>query len=416
MGNGQPCRRQRCYRDISTVTVDISWYSRVVSVERKDAVAAVRALLRRAPVVAILGARQVGKTTLARDVVRAEGHGVTFFDLEDPDVVARLDDPMGALGPLRGLVVLDEVQRRPELFPVLRVLADRARRPARFLVLGSAAPALLRQSSESLAGRIAFHELGGFTTAEVGMRRAETLWLRGGFPRAFLARSDAQSDAWRRDLVATYLERDLRELGVTVPTTMLRRFWTMLAHWHGQIWNASELGRSLGVSDPTVRRYLDTLASTFMVRVLSPFHENLAKRQVKAPKVYFRDTGLLHTLLGIRNRQDLLHHPRLGASWEGFALQEVIRRLGARADECYFWRTHTGAEIDLVVTRGSLRRGFEVKRADSPRVTPSMRIAMDDLGLARIDVVHTGEESYPLAKNIHAVAFSRLDEDLVALH
>jgi len=384
-------------------------------VERAEAIASVRAALQGAPVVAILGARQVGKTTLARQVAARVRGPTTHLDLEDPDVVARLDDPMIALSSLRGLVVLDEVQRRPEIFAPLRVLADRRPRPARFLVLGSASPPLLRQASETLAGRIAFHELRGFSMGEVGVRRASRLWLRGGFPRSFLARSDAASEAWRRDFVRTYVERDLPALGVTVPSATLRRFWTMLAHWHGQIWNASELGRSMGVGDATVRRYLDTLAGTFIVRVLPAFRENLAKRQVKAPKVYFTDCGMLHALLGIRTHEDLLVHPRVGASWEGLVVGEVIARLGARADECFFWRTHEGAELDLLVVRGRRRLGFEIKRTEGPRVTPSMRSALADLHLDHLDVVHAGAETFPLAERVRAVAFRRMLDDIQPL-
>jgi hypothetical protein len=254
---------------------------------------------------------------------------VTHLDLEDPATVARLEEPIAALRDLTGLVILDEIHRRPDLFAALRVLADRRRKSVRFLILGSASPALLRQSSESLAGRIAYHELEGLSLDEVGVERLDRLWLRGGFPLAFLASSDARSDAWRRDSVRTYLERDLPDLGFTIPSSTIRRFWTMLAHWHGQIWNSSEFARSFGAADTTIRRYLDVLAGTFMIRLLPPFHENLAKRQVKSPKVFFRDTGLLHTLLGIRNRSELDVHPRLGASWEGFAADQVTSRIGA---------------------------------------------------------------------------------------
>jgi len=378
-------------------------------------VSAVGAALRRAPVVAILGARQVGKTTLALQVAARRRGAVTRFDLEDPTVLARLAEPMAALRGLRGLVILDEVHRRPDIFAALRVLADRPAKPARFLVLGSATPALLRQTAESLAGRIAYHDLDGLALDEVGSDRLDRLWLRGGFPRSFLARNDGESESWRRDLIRTYLERDLPDLGVTIPSATLRRFWTMLAHWHGQVWRSSEFARSFGVADTTVRRYLDLLAGTFMVRLLPPFHENIAKRQIKSPKVYFADAGLLHTLLGVRTRAELDVHPRLGASWEGFVLSQVIARLGARAEECFFWATHTGAELDLLVMRGRTRRGFEIKRTDAPRVTPSMRSAMADLRLARLDVVHAGSESFPLADRIHAVAASRLLDDLPPL-
>jgi uncharacterized protein len=279
-------------------------------------------------VVGLLGPRQVGKTTLARALARGR-RPVAYFDLEDPADLARLADPALALGPLRGLVVIDEFQRRPDLLPVLRVLADRPRRPARFLVLGSASPDLIRGSSETLAGRIAYHELSGFSLAEVNPSRLGALWLRGGFPRSFLARTEPASWRWRQQLIRTFLERDVPSLGLRLGADTLQRFWAMLAHYHAQVWNASELGRAFGVADTTVRGYLDLLAWAFMVRLLLPWSENLGKRQVKAPKVYLRDTGLLHALLGIRTTDDLERHPKVGASWEGFMLSEVIQRLGA---------------------------------------------------------------------------------------
>lgn len=382
---------------------------------RSGHVARVSQRLRRSPVVAILGPRQAGKTTLAGDVRKAWRGPTTAFDLEDPADLARLADPMLALRPLRGLVVLDEIQRRPDLFPVLRVLADRPRTPARFLVLGSATTDLLRQSSESLAGRLALYELGGFSLDEVGAPAVDRLWLRGGFPRAFLARSGRESLDWRLDFVSTFLERDLPQLGVSIPAQTLRRFWTMLAHYHGQIWNAAEFARSFGVSDMTVRRYLDLLAGTFIVRVLPPWHENLAKRQVKSPKVYLADSGILHALLNLGTREDLERHPKVGASFEGFALDAVVSRLGARRDECFFWATHAGAELDLLVVRGRTRIGVEVKRTVAPAVTPSMRVALQDLRLTRLDVIHAGPDTFPLAPRIRAVALSRILSDLTPL-
>jgi predicted AAA+ superfamily ATPase len=366
-------------------------------------------------VVAILGSRQVGKTTLAHDLRRAWRGPAVSFDLEDPVAAARLSDPVLALQPLRGLVVLDEVQRRPDLFPVLRVLADRPRTPARFLVLGSATPDLLRQSSESLAGRLAFHELGGFSLEEVGTSRLGRLWLRGGFPRSFLAGSGPASLDWRFDFIRTFLERDLPQLGISIPAGTLGRFWSMLAHYHGQVWNAAEFARSFGVSDMTVRRYLDVLAATFVVRVLSPWHENLRKRQVKAPKVYLSDSGLLHALLNLRTQEDLERHPKVGASWEGFAIAAIVARLRAGWHECFFWATYAGAELDLLVVRGRTRLGFEIKRTVAPGMTPSMRTALADLKLTRLDVVHAGTETFPLAPRIRAVALSRLLGDLTPL-
>ena len=374
--------------------------------------AQLRALLRTSPVVAILGARQVGKTTLARRIARSWPGRATFFDLEDPADLARLHDPMLALSPRRGLVVLDEVQRRPDLFPALRVLADRPRRPARFLVLGSASPEMLRQSSESLAGRIAFHELSGFSLEEVGATRRERLWLRGGFPLSYLARSEDRSRSWRRDFVRTFLERDLPQLGVQIPSATLERFWAMLAHYHGQVWSSNEFARSFGVSDVTVRKYLDLLTATFVVRQLRPWSENVGKRQVQSPKVYLADSGLLHSLLGIQSMLDLERHPKVGASWEGFAIGSVVDRLRARWDECYFWATHAGAEIDLLVVRGRTRLGFEIKRTTAPSVTRSMHVALGDLKLKRLDVIHAGAHTFALAPRIRAVALERLLEDL----
>jgi predicted AAA+ superfamily ATPase len=370
------------------------------------------ALLKRSPIVAVLGPRQSGKTTLARDYARAMGGQASVFDLEDDGDLARLADPLLALRPLRGLVLLDEIQRRPELFPALRVLADRPASTARFLVLGSASPHLLRQASESLAGRIAFHELGGFGLDDVGEAALDRLWLRGGFPRAFLARSNGESHAWRRDFVKTFVERDLPQLGVGASGPTIERFWAMLAHWHAQVWNASEFARSFGVSEATVRRYLDLLEATFVVRRLKPWSENLAKRQVKSPKVYVADSGLLHALLATEARHDLERHPKLGASWEGFAITCIIRQLGARPEEVFFWSTHAGAELDLLVVRGRQRLGFEIKRTSAPALTRSMHVAMADLRLSRLDVVHAGDHTFALGPRVRALPLRRLLRDL----
>ena len=384
-------------------------------IQRSTQVAALESLLRQFPVVAIVGARQVGKTTLSRQLVGRRQGPTTRFDLESPEDLSLLADPLLALGPLAGLVVIDEVQRRPELFASLRVLVDEPGVRRRFLVLGSASPDLLRQSSESLAGRIAYHELTGFSPDEIGPSQSSRLWCRGGFPRSFLARSDAASLAWRRELIRTYLEREIPALGLRLPAPTLRRFWMMLAHYHGRLWNSSEFARSFGVAHTTVQRYLDVLAATFMVRQLPPWYENIGKRQVKAPKVYIRDSGVLHALLGLGTARDIASHPVVGASWEGFALDAVVSRLGAHPDECFFWATHSGAELDLLVVRGRRHLGFEFKRTTTPGVTRSMRTAAEDLGLAELCVVHAGRESGYLATGIRAIAFDRVSADLKPL-
>lgn len=311
-----------------------------------------------------------------------------------------LADPQLALESLEGLVILDEIQRLPDLFPVLRVLADRPGSPARFLVLGSASPHLLRQSSESLAGRISYYELTGFGLDEIDPAAADDLWVRGGFPRSFLAPDDAAGDLWRQDFIQTYLERDLPGLGINLPPGLLRRFWTMLAHGHGQLWNGSRIGGSQGVVHTTARAYLDILRDTYMARTLPPYLANTSKRQVRSPKVYLRDTGLLHALLGIRDITDLTGHPVAGTSWEGFAMEQVIRSLGADERHCFFWAVHTGAEIDLVVEDGSRLLGFEFKRTLAPRMTRSLRSAIETLGLAETAIVYPGAEPYALPDSV----------------
>jgi len=371
----------------------------------------VEALLEDSPVVALIGARQVGKTTLAREIAQRHMRA-HLFDLESSADVARLGDPLLALSHLEGLVVLDEVQRRPELFPTLRVLADRRPSPARFLVLGSASPDLLRQSAESLAGRIAHYELPPLSLAETGAAQVHDLWLRGGFPASFTARNDAASYRWRRDFVRTFLERDIAQLGINIPPTTLERFWNMLAHYHAQVWNGSELGRAFGVSHHAVRRYLEALEATFMVRVLKPWSANLGKRQIRSPKVYLRDSGLLHRLLDIADREQLERHPKVGASWEGFIIENAIRALGAEDRQCYFWGAHSGAAIDLLVRQAGRLRALEVKRTSSPAITRSMRTAVADLKIESLDVIHAGGETFPLAPGIRAVAAERMLEDL----
>lgn len=383
-----------------------------IMIERAAHLDRVNSLLRDFPVVAILGARQVGKSTLALQIMAMRGGVAERFDLEDPADLARLDDARLALAPLRGLVVLDEVQRRPDLFPVLRVLADRRPRRARFLVLGSASPELLGQASETLAGRIAFHRLDGLDLCEVGQDALDRLWLRGGFPESFLSRSGAASFEWRRNFVRTFVERDLALLGTRVAATTISRFWSMLAHYHAQVLNSSELARAFGVTDKTVRHYLDVLESALVVQVLRPWHANIGKRQVKAPKVYIRDSGLLHSLLDVRDRRDLERHPKIGASWEGFLLQQVMRVLGATDDECSFWATHSGAELDLLWAQGRRRWGFEFKRSAAPTLTQSLKTALNVLGLDRAFVIHAGERTFRLHERVTAVAAAHLLRDL----
>lgn len=376
---------------------------------RAHHIAQVHAALSRAPVVALLGARQVGKTTLARQVLEEWNGPSHYFDLEDPDDLARLAEPKLALAGLTGLIVIDEIQRRPDLFPLLRVLADRPGMPARFLILGSAQPRLLKDSAESLAGRIAFHRVEGFSLTEVGGCHMQTLWRRGGFPRSFLAADEAESVAWRRDFVRTFLERDLPQLGIDIPAATLHRFWRMLAHYHGQTWNGAELARAFGVAHTTVRRYLDILTGTLVVRQLPPWHENLGKRQVKAPKVYLADSGLLHALLGLASQDDLEAHPKVGASWEGFVIREVLDRFAVEPEEAYFWATYAGAELDLLILRGGRRWGIEVKRTTAPKLTASMRSAIQSLKLDGLFVIHAGEHDFPLAARIEAVPFAKID-------
>ncbi len=372
----------------------------------------VKSLLQQFPVVAILGARQVGKTTLASEIRRSWKQPTHAFDLESPADLVRLADPELALAPLKGLVVLDEIQRLPNLFPLLRVLADRRPIHTRFLILGSASPQMLRQGNESLAGRIAYYRLEGFSLEEVGVDNHDKLWLRGGFPDSYLAATTAKSQAWRQQFISTFLERDIPQLGIQIGATTLRRFWTMLAHYHGQVWNASEFGRSFGVADHTVRNYLDILASAFVVRLLQPWHENIKKRQVKSPKIYLSDSGILHTLLGLTTQADVQAYPKLGASWEGFVIAQIIGRLHVQPHECFFWATHAGAELDLLVIRGKRRWGIEVKRTSAPTITPSMRTALTDLKLQRFFVVHAGNHSFDMSKRIRATALPHLLEEM----
>jgi uncharacterized protein len=372
-------------------------------VDRRSDLLLVRTALRRSRVVALLGPRQCGKTTLARQFVSPDS--LNYFDLEDPQSLARLSEPDLALRPLKKLIVIDEIQRRPDLFPLLRVLADRSPLPARFLILGSASTDLLRQSSETLAGRLETVPLEGFRLSDLGAAAQNRHWLRGGFPLAYTPRRESDSVAWRRQFLQTFLERDIPQLGIEIPAAALRRFWNMVAHYHGQIWNAAELARALAVNESTVRRYLDLMAGVFMVRQLPPWFENLGKRQVKSPKVYVRDSGLLHSLLGISNRHDLEYHPKVGASWEGYAVEEVLKSF--RPDEAYYWATYNGAELDLLLFKNDRRIGVECKRADAPSLTPSMRTALADLKLDRLYVLYPGDKAYTLGKKVEAVPLAK---------
>jgi len=379
-------------------------------IRRSSKLRAIDAGFRRAPIVSIYGLRQCGKTTLARNYADQWEGAVHFFDLEDPTSAARLKEPMLALESLEGLVVIDEVQRLPELFPVLRVLADRAGQKSRFLLLGSASPTLVRSVSESLAGRVALMELEGFDILETGFEEWRRLWLRGGLPRSYLAPDLEASRLWRRDFITLFLERDLPQLGITIPSATLRRFWMMLAHFHGQVWNAAELARSLGASEQTARRYLDILTGAFAVRQLPAWFENVGKRTVKAPKIFLRDTGLLHSLLEIGDTPQLEGHPKLGASWEGFCIEQILNYVDPR--QSYFWATHGGAELDLLLMIEGKRIGVEIKYADAPTTTRSMHIALKDLKLEKLFVVYPGREHYALGPGIEAVPLDGFLEDL----
>jgi uncharacterized protein len=354
------------------------------------------------PVVAILGPRQCGKTTLARTM-----NADHYFDLENPQDAARLDQPQLALEDMKGLIVIDEIQRMPDLFPLLRYLVDQDK-DRKFVILGSASRDLIRQSSESLAGRIAYYYLGGFRLQDIGPKNMKTMWMRGGLPRSFLAASDEESHLWRSQYVTTFLERDIPQLGITIPARTLRRFWLMLSNYHGQILNYAELGRSFGVSDMTVRKYCEILEGTFMIRIVQPWYTNISKRIVKRPKLYLRDSGLFHTLLSIERPEQLYISSKLGASWEGFALDCVCRALGKEETEVYFWHTHGGAELDLFWQWGGKNWGVEFKYEDAPRLTRSMRTAIEDLQLAGLWVIYPGKSSYALAKNIQVLPLSEL--------
>lgn len=364
------------------------------------------ASVKRSPVTALLGPRQCGKTTLARAFVKEEN--ATYFDLESQPDLQRLQNPELALGSIKGLAVLDEIQTMPELFNVLRVLVDRPGNKTRFLILGSASPGIIRGVSETLAGRVEFIELSGFDLSEAAPAEHETLWLRGGFPRSFLSAGNEDSMAWREGFIRTFLERDIPQLGISIPSAAMRRFWTMLSHYHGQYWNSSELARSMGLSDKTVRSYLDILTGAFMIRQLQPWHENIGKRQVKAPKIYFRDSGLLHSFLGLPDLTTLQGHPKVGASWEGFAIEQVLQTV--RPTESYFWATHSGAKIDLFFIQRGKRYGVEAKYSEVPQVTRSMENSLETLKLEHLWVVFPGDRSYPVHENISVCPLKRISD------
>ena len=386
-----------CWRlEIPVAAPGISRYNAFMLIDRPAAKSTLRTALARSSAVALIGPRQCGKTTLCREFVSPDS--VNYFDLEDPVSLARLEEPMTALANLKGLIVIDEIQRRPELFPVLRVVIDKDSSRCRFLILGSASLNLLRQSSESLAGRLEVIQLTGFSLEEVGTTDMQRHWLHGSFPISFLANSDTDSFVWRKNFIRTFLERDLPQIGVRIQASTMLRFWTMLAHYHGQIWNAAELARAMSVNESTTRKYVDLLEDLFMVRQLQPWHANLKKRQVKAPKVYLRDSGLLHNLLGIRTTKELLVHPKSGASWEGYALEELLKV--AIADEAYFWATHAGAELDLLLLKDGRKYGVECKRVDAPRLTPSMKSALENLELEKLTVFYPGDKTYKLAEQV----------------
>lgn len=364
----------------------------------------IQTALNRCRILTLVGPRQCGKTTLARDFVAEDS--ANYFDLEDPTSLARLDEPMTALGSLKDLIVIDEIQRRPELFPILRVLVDRQSFAGQFLILGSASGELLRQSSETLAGRMEMLHLRGFSLQELGQDAQSQHWVRGGFPLSYLASSEGDSLAWRKAFIQTLLERDFPQWGIRTAATTLWRFWTMLAHYHGQTWNAAEFARAMGVSESTTRRYLDLLSDAFMVRQLQPWHANIRKRQVKSPKIYIHDSGLLHQLLGINSERDLLTNPKIGASWEGYVIEEVLAAV--QPDDAWFWATHQGAEIDLMLRKNGRMVGVECKRTDTPRITPSIRTALTDLTLDKVVVVYPGDKRFTLSEQVEAVPLKDL--------
>jgi len=371
-------------------------------IDRPNKLKAIQDGFDRASIVSITGLRQSGKTTIAKEFASKFSGKSTHFDLEDPRSLARLTEPMTALEGLSGLVVIDEVQRMPSLFPILRVLADRKDQPAKFLLLGSASPVLIKEISESLAGRVALFEMDGFNLQEIGAKNLKNLWCRGGLPPSYLAKSDADSLRWRQDFITLFIERDLPQFGVTIPSATMRRFWAMLAHYHGQTWNASELAKSFDVSQAMIRKKLDILTGAFAIRQLPAWYENIGKRTVKSPKIYLRDCGLLHALLDVSTSEQLESHPKLGSSWEGFCIEQILSVTGS--SNAYFWGTHAGAELDLLLLRNGKRIGVEIKYSDGPSTTRSMRSAMEDLKLDHLYVAYPGKEDYPLDKKISVMS------------
>lgn len=363
-------------------------------------------------ILALLGPRQCGKTTLAGELGKAKRKGIKihYFDMENPLDLAKMENPMLTLDELSGLIVIDEIQRRKDLFTVLRVLVDKHKEKQRYLVLGSASSELIKQSSETLAGRIKYIEISPFIYNEV--KDMTKLWVRGGFPRSYLARTNEDSMDWRQSYVSTFLEKDIPQLGINVGSETLRRFWTMLTAYHGNLLNTSEIGKSLGIAHTTVQHYLDILSGTFMIRQLKPWHENITKRQVKSPKIYFRDSGILHTLMRIEDEKSLKDNAKLGSSWEGFALEQVIRKSHVPAQDCYFWSTYSGAELDLLIFQGGKRLGYEFKFADQPKLTKSMIIAKESLSLDSLTVIHPSEGNFPLSEGIRAIGLKELLETL----
>lgn len=366
-------------------------------------------VLHKYPVTLLSGPRQCGKTTLAQEVFKQEGGH--YFDLEDPQTPLQAERASLVLRNLKGLVIIDEFQREPALLPLLRVLADRRPLPAHFLVLGSASLDLVRGVSETLAGRVAYLKMGGFSLEEIRVVNEGRLWIRGGFPRSYLAGNNTDSFEWRSNFIQSFLERDIPLLGIRIPAVSLRRFWTMVAHYHGQIWNAAEFARSLGSKEDTARRYLDILSGTYLIRQLPPWFENIGKRLVKSPKVYIRDTGILHALLGLKSKHDVQSHPKLGFSWESFALEEILLLTGLERD-AYFYKTYAGAELDLMVIQGGRRLGFEFKYQDAPTTSRSMHTIIEELNLERLWIVYPGETAYPLRDRIDVVPLSKLDRVL----